>query len=85
MTPPTEHASELRELRETAGLTQAAVAAKMSIAQNRISQIEHGRLDRLHLDTLSRYFTALGFRLVVTAETADGSRKIVLTPPSLSP
>lgn len=84
MNPRTERASELRELREATGLTQAAVAAKMSIGQNRISQIEHGRLDRLHLDTLSRYFTALGFRLVVTAETADGNHKIVLAPPSLS-
>lgn len=84
MNPRPERAYELRELREATGLTQAAVAAKMSIAQNRISQIEHGRLDRLHLDTLSRYFTALGFRLVVTAESADGNHKIVLTPRSLS-
>lgn len=79
-----QSASLLRDLREASGLTQAAVAAKMSIGQNRISQIEHGQIEHLHLETLSRYFKALGFKLVVTAQSLDGSQKIDLTPPSLS-
>lgn len=49
---------ELAEMRKSAGLTQADVAAVLGVSQARISQIEHGQIDSL--DTLRAYAEALG-------------------------
>lgn len=49
---------ELAEMRKSAGLTQAEVAAALGVSQARISRIEHGQVDSL--DTLRAYAEALG-------------------------
>jgi transcriptional regulator with XRE-family HTH domain len=54
---------ELAEMRKSAGLTQAEVAATLGVSQARISQIEHGRVDSL--DTLRAYAEALGAEVAI--------------------
>ncbi|WP_433049158.1 helix-turn-helix domain-containing protein [Dactylosporangium sp. CS-033363] len=49
---------ELAEMRKSAGLSQAEVAAVLGVSQARISQIEHGQVDSL--DMLRAYAEALG-------------------------
>ncbi|MER7009154.1 helix-turn-helix transcriptional regulator [Dactylosporangium sp. NPDC000555] len=49
---------ELAEMRKSAGLTQAEVAAILRVSQARVSQIEHGQVDSL--DMLRAYAEALG-------------------------
>ncbi|HWD63417.1 MAG TPA: helix-turn-helix transcriptional regulator [Humibacter sp.] len=50
----------LRELRRAAGLTQAELAAVISVSQKRISQIERGDVEMLKVDTLRRYLRGIG-------------------------
>jgi len=66
-----ERAWQLRELRRRAHLTQKELAAQMSVAQHRVSQIESGGAEHVRLDTLSRYAAALGGKLSVEIEIGD--------------
>lgn len=62
----------LRELRERAGLTQAAVARRMRLGQPDVSKLEQ-RGD-VRLSTLSDYVNATGSELAVEARGPDGTR-----------
>lgn len=64
-------AYKLRELREAANLTQVDLAGRLKVSQNRVSRIEHGDVERAHLDTLRRYAEAVGGRLRVEVELGD--------------
>ena len=66
-----QRAWALRELRAEAGLTQAAMAAAMNVAQNRVSQIETGGAEHSRLETLRKYATALGGELTVEITVGD--------------
>jgi DNA-binding XRE family transcriptional regulator len=62
-----EHkAAMLGELRRKLDLTQTAVAERLDVTQENVSQIERGAADS-RLSTLSRYVEALGGRLEVRA------------------
>jgi transcriptional regulator with XRE-family HTH domain len=62
-----EHkAAMLSELRRKLDLTQAALADRLDVTQENVSQIERGEAD-VRLSTLSRYIEALGGRLEVNA------------------
>jgi len=52
-------ADRLAELRKERALTQQQVAARLSVSQHRVSQIEHGGLASVQVDTLRRYVEAL--------------------------
>ncbi len=56
---------ELAELREAAGLSQTAVAARMGTSQSVVARIESGNVDT-KLSTLERYAAAIGKTLVWT-------------------
>lgn len=58
--------SMLAELRRELDLTQAAVAERLEVSQENVSQIERGAAD-MRLSTLSRYVEALGGRLEIKA------------------
>jgi transcriptional regulator with XRE-family HTH domain len=64
---------DLQQLRKKQGLTQQAVAESMHDAQNRVSQIEKGGVERVRLNTLRRYAQALGGTL--TVEISIGENK----------
>ncbi len=59
-------AAMLGEVRRQLDLTQAAVADRLEVTQENVSQIERGEAD-VRLSTLSRYVEALGGRLEIRA------------------
>ncbi|GAB3175500.1 hypothetical protein GCM10027059_49150 [Myceligenerans halotolerans] len=66
-----QRAYQLRELRTAQDLTQAELAQRMHVGQNRVSQIETGGAESTRLDTLRRYAQALGGTLSVEVTIGD--------------
>lgn len=64
-------AYRLQELREAMALTQAQLAGRLGVGQNRVSNIERGDLERVQIDTLRRYVEAVGGVLRVEVEIGD--------------
>jgi DNA-binding XRE family transcriptional regulator len=58
----------LAALRNRSGLTQAQVAERLGVRQERVSALERGDLSAAEVRTLAAYVTALGGRLDITAE-----------------
>jgi len=63
----------LREIRAAQDITQDDLAKQLKVSQNRISQLEHGDVDRSQIDTLRRYVEALGGTLSIEATFGDTS------------
>jgi DNA-binding XRE family transcriptional regulator len=57
---------ELKKVRETAGLTLAAVSKRTGMDQATLSRLENGRQPNPTVDTLWRYARAVGRQLVLT-------------------
>lgn len=55
-------AYRLRALRQDSGLTQASLANKIGVGQNRISQMENGHLASARVSTIQKYVDALGWK-----------------------
>lgn len=66
----------LAELRAGARLSQTELARRMGVSQARISQLEHGDVSQLALDTIRRYVAAVGGRLRVVADFDDHNEVI---------
>ncbi|MFE5707234.1 XRE family transcriptional regulator [Rhodococcus koreensis] len=64
-------AYRLQELRESVAMTQKQLAERLGVGQNRVSNIEHGDLERVQIDTLRRYVEAVGGALRVEVELGD--------------
>jgi DNA-binding XRE family transcriptional regulator len=69
-------AHRLAEIRKRLGLTQAEVAQRMNVRQERVSAIERAKVDTSELRTLSAYIKALGGRLEIVADFG-GERLVV--------
>jgi transcriptional regulator with XRE-family HTH domain len=68
-----EHKAQmLSELRRELDLTQAALADRLNVTQENVSQLERGESD-MRVSTLRRYVEALGGRLELRATFADRS------------
>jgi len=65
---------QLAQLRKSAGLTQAQVAAVMGVSQARVSQIEHGKITEM--DAVRAYIEALGGTVDVIAHVGDWTVKV---------
>ena len=63
-------AAMLSELRRELDLTQAALAERLDVTQENVSQLERGEVD-VRVSTLTRYVEALGGRLEVRATFPD--------------
>ncbi|WP_435011207.1 helix-turn-helix domain-containing protein [Tundrisphaera lichenicola] len=63
-------AVRLAQLRQAAGLTQAALADRLGIKQANVSKVENR--DDLHLSTVARFVEGMGARLSVRAIFPDG-------------
>ena len=72
-----ERAWQLRELRAQTKLTQAQLAQRLHVGQNRVSQIESGGAERVRLDTLRQYAHALGGTLKVEIDVDGTSYPLV--------
>jgi DNA-binding XRE family transcriptional regulator len=69
-------AHRLAEMRRRLGLTQAEVAERMHVRQERVSAIERAKVDVSELRTLAAYIHALGGRMEVIADFG-GERLVV--------
>jgi DNA-binding XRE family transcriptional regulator len=69
-------AHRLAEMRKRLGLTQAEVAERMNVRQERVSAIERAKVDTSELRTLAAYIKALGGRLEIVADFG-GERLVV--------
>jgi DNA-binding XRE family transcriptional regulator len=65
---------QLAEMRTTAGVTQAELAAVLGVSQARISKIEHGEISGI--DVVRTYVAALGGSVDVVARLGDRSWKV---------
>src|SRR5262245_8641843 len=61
-------AHRLAEMRKRLGLTQADVAERMNVRQERVSAIERAKVDTSELRTLAAYVKALGGRIEIIAD-----------------
>lgn len=64
-------AYRLAEVRKARHLTQQQVASEMGVSTARVSQIEHGQVDRAAIRGLAGYVEALGGRLELVASFGD--------------
>jgi DNA-binding XRE family transcriptional regulator len=69
-------AHRLAEMRKRLGLTQAEVAARMNVRQERVSAIERAKVDTSELRTLAAYVRALGGRMEIVADF--GGERLVI-------
>ncbi len=60
---------ELRRLRLAGGLTQAQIAKRSGLRLETISKLELGKIRNPTLDTLDKYASALGTKIVYRLET----------------
>jgi predicted XRE-type DNA-binding protein len=58
----------LAQLRKQRGMTQAEVAFAMHISQARISQMEHGGVEKMQVESIAAYVTAIGGQLRLVAD-----------------
>ncbi|HUC26414.1 MAG TPA: helix-turn-helix transcriptional regulator [Streptosporangiaceae bacterium] len=65
---------QLAEMRTTAGVTQAELAAALGVSQARISKIEHGEVSGI--DVVRAYVSALGGSIDVVVRLGDRSWKV---------
>jgi transcriptional regulator with XRE-family HTH domain len=61
---------QIRDLRETAGLTQKALAQRLGVSQQVIARLESGEADNPTVTTLERIAEATGHRLRFKFEPA---------------
>ena len=66
----------LRRLRKAAGLTQAELADRLGVRQERVSAMERGDVTAMETRTAAAYVEALGGRLEIAAEF--GSDRVIL-------
>lgn len=64
-------AYRLRELRESAGLTQAQVAERIGVGQRQVSKIENGDIENAKIGTIRRYLEAVGGALAIDYVIGD--------------
>jgi transcriptional regulator with XRE-family HTH domain len=64
-------AYRLAEIRKARDLTQQEVANEMGVTTARVSQIEHGQVDRAAIRGLAGYVEALGGHLELIANFGD--------------
>jgi predicted XRE-type DNA-binding protein len=58
----------LAQMRHQRGMTQAQVAAAMSVSQARVSKMEHGDTTRMQVESIDAYVTAIGGHLRLVAD-----------------
>ena len=64
-------AHKLAEIRKARHLTQQQIAATLGVSKARVSQIEHGQVDRAAIQGLAGYVSALGGQLELVANFGD--------------
>lgn len=60
-----------RELRKAFDMSQGELAKRLTVSQNRVSQIENGDIEQAQLDTVRKYVEAVGGELRVEVSIGD--------------
>ena len=71
---------KLRDIRKAMDMTQKQLADEIGVAQNRISDIENGRMESLRIETLQRYAHALGFNVDILLSPKDDNKPTTALP-----
>ena len=58
----------LAQMRKQRGMTQAEVARVMGVSQARVSRMEHGDIERMQVESIAAYVTAIGGHLRLVAD-----------------
>lgn len=58
----------LVQIRKQQGMTQAQVAATMGVSQVRVSRMEHGDIEKMQVESIAAYVTAIGGHLRLVAD-----------------
>ena len=58
----------LAQMRKQRGLTQAQVAQAMGVSQARVSRMEHGDVERMQVESIAAYVSAIDGHLRLVAD-----------------
>jgi predicted XRE-type DNA-binding protein len=58
----------LAQMRKQQGMTQAEVASAMSVSQVRVSRMEHGDVEKMQVESIAAYVSAIGGQLRLVAD-----------------
>jgi predicted XRE-type DNA-binding protein len=67
----------LAQMRKQRGLTQAEVARAMGVSQARVSRIEHGDVERMQVESIAAYVTAIGGHLRLVADFDEATTTFI--------
>lgn len=67
----------LAQMRKQRGLTQAQVAQAMGVSQARVSRMEHGDIERMQVESIAAYVTAIGGHLRLVADFGQASTTFI--------
>jgi predicted XRE-type DNA-binding protein len=67
----------LAQMRKQRGLTQAEVARAMGVSQARVSRMEHGDVERMQVESIAAYVTAIGGHLRLVADFDEATTTFI--------
>jgi len=67
----------LAQLRKQRCMTQAEVARVMGVSQARISRMEHGDIERMHVESVAAYVAAIGGHLRLAADFGQATTTFI--------
>ena len=77
----TRHARDvgyhLAQMRKQRGLTQAEVAQAMGVSQARVSKMEHGDVEKMQVESIAAYVTAIGGHLRLVADFGQATTTFI--------
>ena len=59
------------------GLTQAEVAKAMNVSQARVSRMEHGDVEKMQVESIAAYVTAIGGHLRLVADFGQATTTFI--------
>jgi len=67
----------LAQMRKQRGLTQAEVAKAMNVSQARVSRMEHGDVEKMQVESIAAYVTAIGGHLRLVADFGQATTTFI--------
>jgi len=67
----------LAQMRKQRGLTQAEVARALNVSQARISRMEHGDVEKMQVESIAAYVTAIGGHLRLVADFGQATTTFI--------
>ena len=67
----------LAQMRKQQGLTQAQVASEMGVSQVRVSRMEHGDVEKMQVESIAAYVSAIGGHLRLVADFGTATTTLI--------